>query len=105
MCRLQGKFAPYLRRVLYKTRLIFPRINGPNIYVNNIETKRSYKRTVNLKNLNFFKKLLANVNQNVYKTANKRTSIHTNQILVSSNRLDLSGLYVDTRFQKRLKLI
>ena len=31
MCRLYGKFASYLRRVLCKTRLIFPRINGPNL--------------------------------------------------------------------------
>ena len=31
MCRLYGKFASYLRRVLCKTRLIFPRINGPII--------------------------------------------------------------------------
>ena len=31
MCRLYGKFASYLRRVLCKTRLIFPRINGPNM--------------------------------------------------------------------------
>ena len=30
MCRLYGKFASYLRRVLCKKRLIFPRINGPN---------------------------------------------------------------------------
>ena len=30
MCCLYGKFAYYLRRVLCKTRLIFPRINGPN---------------------------------------------------------------------------
>ena len=30
MCRLYGKFASYLTRVLCKTRLIFPRINGPN---------------------------------------------------------------------------
>ena len=29
MLRLYGKFASYLRRVLCKTRLIFPRINGP----------------------------------------------------------------------------
>ena len=29
MCRLYGKFASYLRRVLSKKRLIFPRINGP----------------------------------------------------------------------------
>ena len=32
MCRLYGKFASYLRRVLCKTRLISPRINGPNVY-------------------------------------------------------------------------
>ena len=31
MCRLYGKFAFYLRRVLCKTRLIFPRINGSNV--------------------------------------------------------------------------
>ena len=31
MCRLYGKFASYLRRVLCKTRLIFPRINGPSM--------------------------------------------------------------------------
>ena len=31
MCRLYGKFASYLRRVLCKTRLIFPRINGRNV--------------------------------------------------------------------------
>ena len=31
MCRLCGKFASYLRRVLCKTRLIFPRINGSNV--------------------------------------------------------------------------
>ena len=29
MCRLYRKFASYLRCVLCKTRLIFPRINGP----------------------------------------------------------------------------
>ena len=31
ICRLYGKFASYLRLVLCKTRLIFPRINGPNV--------------------------------------------------------------------------
>ena len=31
MCCLYGKFASYLRRVLCKTRLIFPRINGPSV--------------------------------------------------------------------------
>ena len=33
--RLYGKFASYLRRVLCKTRLIFPRINGPYELMNN----------------------------------------------------------------------
>ena len=31
MCRLYGKFTSYLKRVLCKTRVIFPRINGPII--------------------------------------------------------------------------
>ena len=31
MCRLYGKFASDLRRVLCKTRLILPRINNPSI--------------------------------------------------------------------------
>ena len=31
MCRLYGKFTFYLRRVLCKRRLIFSRINGPNV--------------------------------------------------------------------------
>ena len=42
MCRLYGKFASYLRRVLCKTRLIFPRINGPIVFV-------SRKQTVGIK--------------------------------------------------------
>ena len=33
MCHLYGKFASYLRRVLSKTRLIFPRINGPTVKI------------------------------------------------------------------------
>ena len=36
MCRLYGKFASYLRRVLCKRRLIFPRINGANIFFGSI---------------------------------------------------------------------
>ena len=36
MCPLYGKFASYLRRVLCKTRLIFPRTNGPNITVSRL---------------------------------------------------------------------
>ena len=31
MCRLYRKFVSYLRCVLCKTRLIFPRINGPSV--------------------------------------------------------------------------
>ena len=33
MCRLYGKFVSYLRHILCKTRLIFPRINGPSVDV------------------------------------------------------------------------
>ena len=42
MCRLYGKFASYLRRVLCKTRLIFPRINGPSVYASleAVDTKK-----------------------------------------------------------------
>ena len=39
MCRLYGKFASYLRRVLCKTHLIFSRINGP--IVNSIPDKKA----------------------------------------------------------------
>ena len=56
-----------------------------------LETQRSYKITVNLKNLKLFKNLSSGsqiIYQNVYKTANKRASIHT--ILLSRNRLKLS---------------
>ena len=35
MCRLHGKFTSYLRRILCKTRLIFPRINGPIVNLEN----------------------------------------------------------------------
>ena len=69
-------------------------------YVDNLETKRSYKRKVHLKNINFFKKKLSSglkivrlfvkEDQNVYKTAIKSASIHTNQSVLSSNRLELS---------------
>ena len=64
-----------------------------------METKRSYKRKVNLKNLNFLNKSSSGsksfrwflkVDQNIYKTANKSASIHINQTLLSSNRLKLS---------------
>ena len=37
MCRLYGKFASYLRRVLCKTRLIFPRIKGPIVHVTQLD--------------------------------------------------------------------
>ena len=42
MCRLYGKFASYLRRVLCKTRLSFPRINGPIISFGVIEFSESF---------------------------------------------------------------
>ena len=52
---------------------------------------------LNLENLNFFKKiyleticLFVRVDRNVNKTAEKSASIHTNQIFLSSNRLELS---------------
>ena len=41
------------------------------------------------------------MDRNVYKTANKSTSIHTNQILLSSSRLELSP-WSFTRFLKDL---
>ena len=77
--------------------------------MNNLETKRSYKRKVNLKNLNFLKNLstglkiirqIVKEDQNVYKTAKKRASIHTNQTLFSSNLHDFSHTFL-----KRLKLL
>ena len=36
------QFASYLRRVLCKTRLIFPRINGPIMYVAGENSRLSY---------------------------------------------------------------
>ena len=53
---------------------------------------------VNLENLKFLKHLLSGikiicsfvkVDQNVYKTANKSASLQTNQMLLSSNQLEL----------------
>ena len=37
MCRLYGKFTSYLRRVLCKTCLIFPRIKGPIVHVTQLD--------------------------------------------------------------------
>ena len=49
MCRLYGKFASYLRRVLCKTRLIFPRINGPIVSeFNLIDTDTRPMQTVDI---------------------------------------------------------
>ena len=45
MCRLCGKFASYLRRVLCKARLIFPRINGPSVFLV-IFFKAMYNKTI-----------------------------------------------------------
>ena len=41
MCRLYGKFVPYLRRVQCKARLIFPRINGPNVIKKRLNENQS----------------------------------------------------------------
>ena len=37
------QFASYLRRVLCKTRLIYPRINGPNIVMGSLATVNELK--------------------------------------------------------------
>ena len=47
MCRLYGKFASYLRRVLCKTRLIF--INGPNVATIRNNVTKILQRCVALK--------------------------------------------------------
>ena len=71
----------------------------PLKYINDLETKRSYKRKVNLKNFKCFKKsierfenysLICKRRLKVYKTAQKNASIHTYQTLLSSNQLELS---------------
>ena len=72
MCRLYGKFASYLGRVLCKTRLIFPRINGPNVatlccaktrrcesYSCNITLKVSRNVPVTVRDSGLFEGLLA----------------------------------------------
>ena len=59
--------------------------------ISNLETQRSYKITVNLKNLKLVENLSSGsqiIYQNVYKTAYKSVSIYT--ILLSRNRLKLS---------------
>ena len=63
--------------------------------ISNLETQRSYKITVNLKNLKLVKNLSNGsqiIYQNVYKTANKSVSINT--ILLSRNRLKLSPWFL-----------
>ena len=71
-------------------------------YINNLETQRSPKTTLDLENTILKKNLLSGlkiirlfvkVERNVYKShppANKSASIHANQIVRSSNRLELS---------------
>ena len=81
--------------------------------INNLETRRPYKKTVNLENLKLIceKKgpsgfnvicllFFVKVYQNICKTANKSSSIDTNQILVSitSNRLKLCPWSFTARF-------
>ena len=47
MCRLYGKFASYSSHVLCKTRLIFPRINGPIISLRKPLSSMDKTRQVN----------------------------------------------------------
>ena len=83
-------------------------------YINNLAIKRSYKKKFNLKNLNFLKglssglKIIRNFDkedQNVYKTANKSTSIRTNQTLLSSNRQEIYLHDLSHTTLKRLRLL
>ena len=46
MCRLYGKSASYLRRVLCKTRVIFARINGPNNFIQSLRKKQQKTTTI-----------------------------------------------------------
>ena len=64
---------------------------------------------MDLENLKFFKSLLSGikiiclfvkVDQNVYKTANKSASLQTNQMLLSSNQLELSPRSFTNLFKK-----
>ena len=64
---------------------------------------------MDLENLKFFKSLLSGikiiclfvkVDQNVYKTANKSASLQTNQMLFSSNQLELSPRSFTYLFKK-----
>ena len=64
---------------------------------------------MDLENLKFFKSLLSGikiiclfvkVDQNVYKTANKSASLQTNQMLLSSNQLELSPWSFTYLFKK-----
>ena len=74
-----------------------------------INPQRSPKKTFNLWNLNFFKKsteqlnYFVQVDQYVYKVANKSASIHTNQILLSSNRLELSFALVFKKIETTMR--
>ena len=78
-------------------------------HINNLENKRSYKRKVNLKNLKFFKKsiepfknysLICERGPKCSQTAKKNASIHTYQILLPSNRLELSPWSFRHGFEK-----
>ena len=64
---------------------------------------------MDLENLKFFKSLLSGikiiclfvkVDQNVYKTVNKSASLQTNQMLLSSNQLELSPRSFTYLFKK-----
>ena len=68
-------------------------------YINNLELRGQIKGGLISRFLNFLKNLssglkiiryFVKVDRNVYITANKSALIHTNQILLSSNRLEVS---------------
>ena len=78
-------------------------------YIYNLETQRSYKRRLISRISNFLKNLscglkiiclVVKVDQNVYKTANKSPSIHSNEIILSNNRLKLSPWSFTQVFKK-----
>ena len=63
MCCLYGKFASYLRHVLCKTRLIFPRINGPNCFVG-VDLGKAFEIHRNLQGNTFFAAVVLKASRN-----------------------------------------
>ena len=78
------------------------------LIVNNFETQRSYKTTVNLERLSLKKKisngfkiirLFVQVDQNIFKNANNSTLLYANQIPLSCDRLKLFPWSFQARFK------